>query len=161
MYGKNGVVLGWSKFIEAYKSYKNCRDLSDSRAICGVWNKTLNFSIRRYSGETMIPHYFFPNKETLIHISEVSSMCYMTGQWSEFTIKNAILYLCILSWRFLLFSFKKFVFLSLPFIFLWSIEFSQQNINQSETKIGDKEFPLELYIKKWLFSLKEYTENIS
>ena len=36
MYGKNGVVLGWSKFIEGYKSYKNCRDLSDSRAICGV-----------------------------------------------------------------------------------------------------------------------------
>ena len=66
----------------------------------------------------MIPHYFFPNKETLIHISEVSSMCYMTGQWREFTIKNAILYLCILSWSFLLFSIKKFVFLSLSFIFL-------------------------------------------
>ena len=39
------------------------------------------------------------------------------------------------------------MFLSFLLLFWWSIEFPQQNINQSETGIGDKKLSEELYEK--------------
>ena len=63
--------------------------------------------------------------------------CYITGQWGEFTVKNASLYWDILSWG----SFYCF-----RFLFWWSIEFLQYNTNQSETGIGDKKLSVELYV---------------
>ena len=47
---------------------------------------------------------------------------------------------------FLLFFIKKFVFLPISFFFWWSIKFRQQNINQSEARIGDKKLSVELYV---------------
>ena len=66
------------------------------------------------------------------------------GQWSEFTVKNTTLYLYILSWHF----YQKFcVFIIfIPFFDELSIEFPQQNINQSKTGIGGKKFSVELYV---------------
>ena len=46
----------------------------------------------------------------------------------------------------LLFFIKKCVFLSFSFIFLISIEFPEQNINKSETGLGDKELSVEVYV---------------
>ena len=46
----------------------------------------------------------------------------------------------------LLFFIKKIVFLSFSFIFLISIEFPEQNINKSETGMGDKELSVEVYV---------------
>ena len=46
----------------------------------------------------------------------------------------------------LLLFIKKIVFLSFSFIFLISIEFPEQNINKSETGMGDKELSVEVYV---------------
>ena len=43
------------------------------------------------------------------------------------------------------YTFSALGFYHFGFIFWWSIKFPQQNINQSETGIGDKELPVELY----------------
>ena len=60
--------------------------------------------------------------------------CSSTDQWSEFRAKNAFhIFIC----NFLLFI-VKFEFLSLSFLFWWSIKFPQQNINQPEARICDK-----------------------
>ena len=40
---------------------------------------------------------------------------------------------------------QKFVFLSFSLPFWWSIKIPQQNVNQSETGIGDNRFSVELY----------------
>ena len=52
--------------------------------------------------------------------------CYITGQCGEFTVKNATLYLLILSWYFLLFFFKKLVLLSFSFLLLIKCGISNQ-----------------------------------
>ena len=65
-------------------------------------------------------------------------VCYTMDKWGEFTVKNATLFLHMLSWHFLLFFIQKsFCFYHFHFFFWWSIEFLQQIINQSETGIGD------------------------
>ena len=67
------------------------------------------------------------------------------GQLGEFRIKNATLYWHELFCHFLLFSSKKRVFI-IFISFLWSIEFLQQNIKQSETRVDDTKFSVELYV---------------
>ena len=71
--------------------------------------------------------------------------CYITGQWPEFTVNNATLYLRKLSWYFFVF-FLFFCFYHFNFLFWWSIEFPQQNISQSETGIGDRKLSVELCV---------------
>ena len=73
--------------------------------------------------------------------------CYIMGQWRWITAKNTILYLTILSWHFLSLFIKKIVFLFFSFLFWQSIEFPQQNIEQSKTWIGDLILSAQLYIK--------------
>ena len=73
--------------------------------------------------------------------------CYITGQWGEFTVKNATLHVLILFWHFFLFLIKKLCFFRFHFFFLWSIKFPPQNINQSETETGDKKLSVQLYTK--------------
>ena len=65
--------------------------------------------------------------------------CYITSQWGEFSVKNALLRLHIHA----VFHQKICVFIIL--FFWWSIKFPQQNINQSETEISDKKLSVELY----------------
>ena len=46
------------------------------------------------------------------------------------------------------------MFFSFSFRFWWSIKFPQQNINQSETEIGDKKLSVQLYAEnqmEWFF----------
>ena len=71
--------------------------------------------------------------------------CYITGQWGEFTVKNASLYWDILSWGSFYCFHQKIVFIIFV-SFWWSIEFLQYNTNQSETGIGDKKLSVELYV---------------
>ena len=74
------------------------------------------------------------------------------GQWDEFPVKNGSYYLHKLSWHFFVIVVvvvvfhQKCVFLSFSFIFLISIEFPEQNINKSETGLGDKELSVEVYV---------------
>ena len=74
-------------------------------------------------------------------------------QSCEFTKKNAISYLYILSWYFFIlfyfFSFihqENFVFIILISFFDKTSNFQKQIINQSETSIGDKKLSVELYV---------------
>ena len=86
-----------------------------------------------------------------------SRACYIPGQWSDLTIKNTTLLIFTFLAFFYLFFIKKifiifhvfiiFVLFYLFLFFWWSIEFPQQNINQSETRIGDMKFSVELYVK--------------
>ena len=43
--------------------------------------------------------------------------CYITGQWGEFTVKNATLHVLILFWHFFLFLIKKLCFFRFHFFF--------------------------------------------
>ena len=75
--------------------------------------------------------------------------CYITGQWGEFRVNNATLCLHFLFWYcFCCFSSRNLCFYNFHFIFWWSIKFPLQNINQSETRIGDKKLSEELYSNK-------------
>ena len=65
-------------------------------------------------------------------------VCYITGQWSHFRVKNATLYLQILFWHFCWFSLQNCVLI----IFIFD---AQQNINQSETEICNRILSVELY----------------
>ena len=76
-----------------------------------------------------------------LRVSKVSSM-YTTCQWGKFRVKNATFHI-----TFLAFS-KKLCFYQFHFLFWWSNKFSQQNINQSETGIGDKKLSVELCVKR-------------
>ena len=52
-------------------------------------------------------------------------VCYITGQWGKFRVKNATLYLHILLWQFfVVFHQKICVFLSFSFIFLMKYQIS-------------------------------------
>ena len=60
------------------------------------------------------------------------------------------------------FSSKKLCFYNFKFFLWWSIELPQQNINQSETRIGDKKLSVELSGKMsyhYGWSLKTQREN--
>ena len=77
---------------------------------------------------------------------------YTTGQWGEFIVKNAILCLHKLFEHFAVVFHQKmhvFIFYLVYFLFWWNIKFLQQNINQSETVIGDKELSVERYVKSF------------
>ena len=78
----------------------------------------------------------------IFYVSLKFRACYITGQWDEFTLKNASLYLHVLSCFFFC------CFLSKKKCFWWIIEFPQQNIKQSETGIGDNKVSLELYVSQ-------------
>ena len=82
-------------------------------------------------------------------------VCYITGQWEKFRIKNATLGFQILFCIFVLFFIIKFVFLSFSFLFMMKYlvydevldeVFLQQNINQSKTRIVDQKLSVELYL---------------
>ena len=47
---------------------------------------------------------------------------------------------------FVLFSWINLYFYHFYFVFWWSIEFPQKNIDQSKTGIGDKKLSVELYV---------------
>ena len=53
-------------------------------------------------------------------------------------------------WNLLLFFHQKMWFYHSHFSFSWSVKFLQQNINQSETKIGGSKLSVELYEKTYL-----------
>ena len=57
------------------------------------------------------------------------------------------------------FSLKNVCFFHFHFLFWWSIEFLQQNINQSETWIGDKKLSVELYV--WWIKLARNHSKLS
>ena len=81
-------------------------------------------------------------------ISKVSSMLHHMPV-GRFDIKEyclMLLMLHILSWHFLLCFIKYLLFFHFHFFFWWTIKFIQQNINQSEPRIGNKKFPVELYV---------------
>ena len=42
------------------------------------------------------------------------------------------------------------IFIFFNFFFWWSIQFSQQSVNQSETGIGDKKLSVKLSVMKWI-----------
>ena len=56
---------------------------------------------------------------------------YITGQWDKFRVNNATLYLHIHFCHFI----KKYVFLWFSLPFLMKCQFTQHNMNQSETRI--------------------------
>ena len=103
----------------------------------------------RTSFKTLISNRVFHWQFLITYIFSLSlkfRTFYITGQWGDFTVKNATLYLHILYWHFwLFFHLKKSVFIILVF-FWWSIEFPKQNINQSETGIWGKKLSVELYV---------------
>ena len=71
--------------------------------------------------------------------------CYITSQWGELRVKNAILSLQVLFLVFwLLFFIKEFVFLSFSFLFLIKYQVCATEFNQSETGTDDKNFSVEL-----------------
>ena len=76
-----------------------------------------------------------------------------------------------LLWPFLLFLITKFVFIIFisffffSFFFWWIAKFSKQNINQSETGIGDQKLSMELYVNKhfahmWSVGKHVFTKKI-
>ena len=80
------------------------------------------------------------------------------GRWGEFRVNNDTL-LCtsgFLAFCFFVVFHQIFVFLSFPFLFLMKIEFLQQNINQSESGIGDKKLSVELYVTCNIQSNKQF-----
>ena len=48
---------------------------------------------------------------------------------------------------FLLFFIKKICLYYFNFFFWWSIKFRQRDVNQPETRIGDKKLSVELYVR--------------
>ena len=89
----------------------------------------------------------------LIYIFSVSlniRACYISSQCGRVHSKECYFYIYIHFLGIFLLSFiRKFVFSLFSFLFFffwWSLEFPQQNINQSETRIGDKKLPVELFV---------------
>ena len=114
-----------------FSFYKYGKNTSKSRIMRRIMLTNLQTSANTWSV------YYWQFLITYIFsVSVKSRACYITGQWGEFTVKNATLYLHLLSWHFFVVS----------FFFWWSIEFTQQNINQWETEIGDKKLSVELYV---------------
>ena len=72
--------------------------------------------------------------------------CFITSQQGEFIGKITASYFHKILWRFFVFYQKMFVFIYFISFFWWSIAFPQQNINQSETGIGDKILSVQLYV---------------
>ena len=98
---------------------------------------TILFSFRSFFEDitNLIPDYEFLRIKSVFHWQFLSTYifsvflkfraCCITGQWGDFTVKNATLYLHMLFWRFFVFFFiKKFVFLSLSFLFLMKYRIS-------------------------------------
>ena len=81
------------------------------------------------------------------HLIFNNNACYITSQWHKFRIKNATLYLHILFWHFFVVFIKICVFVIFIF-FGWSMKSPQQNINQSETAVGDKKLSEGLYVSE-------------
>ena len=96
----------------------------------------------------MLTLKYVPPTISITYIFSVSlkfRVCYTTGQWGEFIVKNANSYLHILSWYFFAVFHKKMCFYHFHFFFWWSIKFPQEYINQSEIEIGDTKLSEELY----------------
>ena len=66
-------------------------------------------------------------RQYFFRISKVLSMLHH-GSVGKFTVNNATLYLKTLSWHFLLFFIKKFVFLSFSFLFLMKYQIFRNRI---------------------------------
>ena len=81
----------------------------------------------------------------IFSISLIFGACHIKGLWSEFRVRNATLYLRILFNIFMLFSSKKYTFLSFSFPFFYEVSNPQQNSNQSEIGTGDERLLKELY----------------
>ena len=130
---------GWHSRIA--RNTQNWKVLSwnstDRQSQDGLWNPNSLWSSLQPSGwACRVSHWQFLITYTF-SVSLKFLACYITGQWGELIVKNATLCLHILSWH------NYVVFMI--FIFLWSIEFAWQNINQSETRTGDMKSSVELY----------------
>ena len=106
-----------------------------------VWRqiqKQYFLSMSEFNGQLLITHVFS------VYLTFWAN--YITGHWGRFRVKNATSHLHTLSWHFFChFSSENLYFYHFHFLFWWSIEFPQQNINQSETRIGGKNLSVELY----------------
>ena len=89
--------------------------------------------------QTISPHYF-------VRIFKVSSMLYH-GPVGRVHSKKYYFIFTYSSLAFFVFR-QKICFYHFRLFFWWSVEFPQQNINQSETKIGDEKLSVELYALK-------------
>ena len=69
---------------------------------------------------------------------------YITGQWGQFTVKNATLCLSYTFFTFFCFSSKKKILLSFSFLFL--MKYLISTINHSETTISETKLSEELYV---------------
>ena len=74
------------------------------------WHHDAYFFFKECVPVTIIYYLYF------LCISKFQA-CYITGQWGEFTVKNATLHVLILSWHFFLFLIKKLCFFHFHFVF--------------------------------------------
>ena len=103
---------------------------------CGVINFEINliFGIKPFfymAKKSRQKIKYLENKNRITYIFSISLKlwaCYITGQWGEFIVENATLYLHILSWHT-----EKFIF------FWWNIKFPKQNVDESDTGIDTME----------------------
>ena len=86
----------------------------------------------------------------MLSVSLKFGVCYKTGQWGEFRVKNGTLRYIYFYGSFSLLFNKKFVFYHYHFLFWWSMKLPRQNINQSETRIDYKKPSVELYVRLFL-----------
>ena len=104
---------------------------------CGVINFEINliFGIKLFfymAKKSRQKIKYLENKNRITYIFSISLKlwaCYITGQWGEFIVENATLYLHILSWHT-----EKFIF------FWWNIKFPKQNVDESDTGIDTMEY---------------------
>ena len=77
-------------------------------------------------------------------VSQKFGACYIKGQWGRVQCKECYF---MFTYTFVVVVFhQKNCFYHFHFSFWWSIKFPQQNIHQSETRIGDRKLWLELYV---------------
>ena len=94
---------------------------------------------------------FIATRVSSTYISFVSlnfGACYITGQWGRVQSKKChfkFTYAAGFAVVVVVVFHEKLCFYHSHFSFLWSIRFPQQNINQTETRIGDKKLSVELY----------------
>ena len=74
------------------------------------------------------------------------NMLHHGGEWGDFRVQNAVIYLHTIFGVFLNFGFYHFHFFFFFFFFCGTIKFPQQNIDQSENRIGDNK----LHGFKWI-----------
>ena len=80
----------------------------------------------------------------IFYISLTFEACYITVRWGRVQNKICYGFMYFFGTFLSMFFIIKFEFLLLSFLFWRSIKFPQQNINQSEARLGDKKLSVEL-----------------